>query len=321
MALLGMAIIIKQTVLFEALFLGLWSLWAMRRGGAGPRFLALAALGFAALGVLPMALFGAFFAALGHWHEFWHAMVAANLAKRPMPAAETLHHATGILLRALPVLAIAICVLIRFPGEPRLRRFLACWLLAALAGFLAVPNFFIHYSLPLMVPLSVLSAFAFAGARFGRVLFVLVLVTSSLWFSPFDFSGRQRSIAATERLAQLVREHGAGPGLLVFEGPVYLHVLAGKAMLSPLVFPHHLNHAIERDVSHLRTSSEMDRILMARPGAVVMSLGPRNQPANEDSWGKVRQYVESNCRKAGTVTMYEQGVANDLVVWADCAGS
>ena len=92
-------------------------------------------------------------------------------------------------------------------------------------------------------------------------------------------------------------------------------------MLSPLVFPHHLNHAIERDVSHLSTSGEIDRILAQRPGAVVISPGPRNQPPNEDSWAKVRHYVESECRKVGTVTMYEQGVASDLIVWGDCARS
>lgn len=318
-ALMGLAITIKQTVLFEGVFLGLWSLWAMWRGGAGPRALALAALGLAALGMLPMAAFGAFYAALGHWHEFWHAMVTANLAKRPMPVDVTVHHALGILLRGLPALAIAIGLLARFPGERQERRFLAAWMVAALAGFLSVPNFFIHYALPLMVPLSVLLAFAFAGARYGRVLFVLVLVASLLWFSPFDFAGRQRSIAATDRLAQLVRDHDSGSGLLVFEGPVYLYALTGKSMLSPLVFPHHLNHAIERDVSHLGTSGEIDRILTQRPGAVVISLGPRNLPANEDSWAKVRHYVESECRKAGTVTIYEQGVSSDLVVWGDCA--
>ena len=84
MAAAGFAITFKQTAICESLFLGLFVLWQLRK--TSPPRLAAIALGLIAAGAAPMALFASLYAFAGHFPEFWHAMVTANLAKTVNPA-------------------------------------------------------------------------------------------------------------------------------------------------------------------------------------------------------------------------------------------
>jgi hypothetical protein len=89
--------------------------------------------------------------------------------------------------------------------------------------------------------------------------------------------------------------------------------------MSPLVFTHHLNQAIERNVSHLDTDAEVDRVLALHPGAVVTVLSPRNFPVNWQSWNAVQDYVRANCRRVALVPSYDQMIVTPTAVYGDCA--
>jgi hypothetical protein len=79
-----------------------------------------------------------------------------------------------------------------------------------------------------------------------------------------------------------------------------------------------LNHAIEADVSHLRTGAEIDRILARRPGVVVMAVKPSNRPVNVYSRAQVLGYVRQNCRLAGVVDLAEGPFKTPIAVFGDC---
>ena len=81
MLLAGLAITVKTTALFEALYLGIVaaaSAWRARR----PIAWELArVLRWALLGAAPTLAIAAAYALAGHWPEYWHAMITANLVK------------------------------------------------------------------------------------------------------------------------------------------------------------------------------------------------------------------------------------------------
>lgn len=315
MALCGLAITVKQTTLFESLYFGVAAVFCLWRGGMRPVALVRFAATAAAIGAAPTLAVAAGYALSGHWPEFWHAMVTSNLVKRTDSGAFA--YLTATVVRAWPLLLMALGGLAS-AGRSNAGWFLGGWLFAAVVGFLAVPNFYVHYLLPVIVPLSVASGLLLARTRFRLVLVVAVALYAMLWDRP-DRSERTRaSIESMNRLSSAVRQHDAGGGLLVFDGPVYLYALTGKPFLSPLVFPHHLNHAIEADVSHLDTLAEVERVLANRPGVIVMSRFARNYPVNRETRAKVLGYVSANCRHREEIGLVESGRPVPTLVFGDC---
>ena len=313
----GLAITVKQTSAVEAAWLGFYALWLARAGLPVPRLLH-AAGAFALIGAAPAVTIAAGYALAGHWPEFWHAMVTSNLAKGRSDGEA--HRALGIGLAAAPLAVSAFAGLIG-NGDGRGRRFLTGWIGAALLGFMAVPNFYPHYLLPALVPLAAASGLLFERSRLRLPLLVGLALYSFLWHAPWRRDLSLASARSMDELTALVRTHDSGGGLLVFDGPSYLYALTGKPFLSPLVFPHHLNHAIEADVSHLQTGAEIDRILAKRPGVVVMAVLPSNRPVNADSRAKVLAYVRGGCRLAGVVNLAEGPFAKPIAVFGDCRKS
>jgi 4-amino-4-deoxy-L-arabinose transferase-like glycosyltransferase len=318
MTLCGLAATIKQTTIFESLFLGGYVLLALWRAGVSARSLTLIALAFGAIGIAPTAAISCYYAAVGHWTEYWHAMIVSNLNKSRIDAAMIWQtSALALLIRAVFVISLGIWGLVQ-EKDRRTRRFLTGWLFAAAIGFLAVPNFFVHYILPVLVPVSVATGLIFDHRKWGRVMFVATLAYYQLWYNPLDFAWSHKSAASMGRMAVLVRAHDSGGGLLVYDGPPYLYSLSGKAPPSALAFPHHFNHAIEKDVSHLNTSAELQRVIARGPGVVVISLYPRSFPVNVDSYRRIRRYVQSHCQIVGTEIAYELEVETPIVIFGDC---
>jgi hypothetical protein len=225
-----------------------------------------------------------------------------------------------LMLNALaPLLALAAFGILELQGQAR--RFVALWIGAALIGLAAFPYFHMHYALPLLVPLCV-AAGAFLTRKWIGPLALAGLCALSFSRSPaLDRDHTMRSKAAMERLATAIREHGAERGLLVYEGPPFLYTMAGQPFPSPLAFPAHLYHAIERDVSHLDTLDEVRRVIAARPGVVVMTVEPRDGPLNEETFAVVDAYVRGNCRLVAQDRAPERLRADQVLVWGDCRPS
>jgi hypothetical protein len=312
MALCGVAITVKQTAVFEGLFLGLWLAAALRRRGL-PGWVGRAA-GYAAVGAAPSVIFAFAYLLAGHAHEFWYAMVSSNLSRGARPDDEIIRNALGLAAR---LVLLAPCALLAL-RPARGRMFLGSWLVAGLAGLLAVPDFAVHHALPLLVPLTVATGTLLDRSALRLPLFTALSLYTLLWSSPDHRENTRRSVQAMDALADLVRRHDGGGGLLVFDGPPLLYALTAKPFLSPLVFPHHLNHQIENDVSHLSTRGEIARIIAANPGAVVMALYPSNDPVNAAARLAVLAYVRENCRFSQGVVVPEGSFDRTTVVFGEC---
>ena len=315
MLLAGLGITIKTTALFEGAFLGLFAAIALSRSPLGPKRSLRPVAVWITAGALPSLAIAAAYWGMGHWHEYWQAMVTSNLTK-PADLYTGWIRLRLMYLALAPLLALAAFGLLNLPGDAR--RFLLLWLGAAFLSLLAVANFYLHYALPLLVPLCVAAA-GFLTRRIAGPAALLAMAAYSFWIEPpFRFEHTRKSQAAMTALVQTVQTHAAGRGLLTFEGPTQLYRLTGKPFITPLVFTMHLSALIEKDVSHLSTLNEMQRALAQRPGVVVMSDPIINGPVNPETEALVRGYVTANCRFIGKQTILQRGQTIDLAVWGDC---
>ena len=317
MAAAGLALTFKQTAIAECLFLGLFALWRLWRGGMGPLRLAGGALGLAAAGMAPMVLFAALYALAGHFGEFWHAMVTANLAKSYNPAGDAGKRIATLAMLIAPALLPALAGMWLAARKPA-GLFLAGWLAAALAGFALVPNFYEHYLLPLCLPVSVAAAAAFGAHRLGR-LYGIALIAFGLLLGPaFDVEARRQSRAAMTAMAADIRASAAQPRLLVYQGPVDLYRQVGVYPPSPLYYPLHLYFPAEHNVSPIATAEATRAILAWRPTAIVTYRNVPGYEENQASAPLVHGYIAAHCRLKATRRIPEVYSAHWVNLWV-CA--
>jgi hypothetical protein len=317
MLLAGCAITIKTSTFAEAGFLGLICLITLLRSPFGTGRALRIGLVWAALGLAPTLAIATGYWLDGHGSEFWHAMITANLSKPP--SWPDVPRRAGIMLALLvPLLIPAVLGLIaQERGE---RRFLLGWLGAALVGLAAMPNFYIHYALPLLVPLCLAASTFLARQPIGLAATAALTVLALALAPAFQFAHTARSRAAIAELTREIRVHqGPGP-LLLYDAPPQLYRAAGQPFATPLVFPTHLSHLIERDVSQFSTLGETRRILALKPGAVAMAVYPRNLPTNAETRHLVLAYVGQHCRLIHVVATPERLGDAFIAVWGNCRG-
>ena len=315
MLLAGIGITIKTTALFEGLFMGLFGLLVLRQSEASASYILRSAAVWAFAGAAPALLIAGGYAAAGYWPEYWHAMVTANLDK-PIDLHTSLIRLGIMALLLLPFLLLALVGIRR--GLGGYGAFIGGWLLAAIVGLAAVPHFYLHYGIPLLVPLCLAAAPVLGKGLLGRVTAVIIALFSLMLSQPFAYDHPAASQRALDQVVSDIRRHSAGRGLMTYEGPSQLYHLSGMPFATPLVFPTHLSALIEKDTSHLSTLSEMRRALAARPGVVVMADPIRNGPINQETYRLVINYTRAHCRLIGKRTVLEWQQDITLAIWGDC---
>lgn len=311
MVVAGLAITIKTTALFEAAFLGLYAISALP---AGQRLRH--SVVWALTGAAPTLLIALGYAMSGHWSEYWQAMTGANLSAERWDSYSAQIRFRLMLFALAPVLALAAFGWLDLKGEAR--RFVGLWIFAAMIALAAFPYFHSHYALPLLVPLCVAAGPFLSRKWVGPLVLLGLCALAFTRAPPIDRAHTGRSIAAMEMLAGTIRAHGSERGLFVYEGPPFLYTLTKRLFPSPLAFPAHLYHSIERDVSHLSTLAEVQRVAAARPGVVVMTTEPRDGPINAETFAVVSTYVRTHCRLVAQIEAPERLRADQVLVWGDC---
>ncbi|THD36282.1 MAG: hypothetical protein E7773_09225 [Sphingomonas sp.] len=270
MALVGIALQIKYSVVFEGLFFGLWWLWRehRRRRHAVPMLVEGALLALVAL--VPTALAWGYYASIGHGPEFLYANFQSIAARQPDPIGEQLGNLFKIVLITSPLAAAAILAWLRGTDRGGIRGWLFAWLLAAVLGLLVFGSWFDHYALPVLVPLCIcVAGFADDPRRSPKIATVVLLIAFLVGEATVVVKRLNRGGPA--QFARVIDAIGHGPGCLyVYSGDPMLYPMSGRCRLSRYVFPSHLGRKRERGAIGVDQQAEIERILALKPAVVVL---------------------------------------------------
>ena len=262
MTLVGLALQVKYSVVFEGIALGLWLLW--RHWGGWAQAAIQAAL-LVAVALAPTAAAFATYAALDQAPAFVFTNFTSIFARGADPSGESLGNAATLLLLLSPLVAMAFA---GGSGTPE-RRFLRGWLVAALLGVALFGTWFDHYGLPVLVPGCACAAGFFASARWRRLAPVVLALATVIGLTRVVIDRHHRGDGA--QLAALATAVGPAPGcLFVYSGETMLYPASGRAPCSRWVFPSHLSRTREAGAVGVDQAGEVRRILAARPAAIVM---------------------------------------------------
>ena len=269
MALMGIALQIKYSVVFEGLFFGLWLLWRAWQGGRRWSIVPLGA-GLAATALLPTIAAWFAYHRIGADAAWLYANITSIAARRPDPALEQFGNLMKILLITSPL--IAACVLAwrsRGTADRPIRAWLFAWLGVAWLGLLIFGSYFEHYALPVLVPLSICAAGFFGDHRNGRRIVLPLLLIGFLGGQTLLIIKRHNR-GTLEQFNEVVGAIGHGPGCLyVFSGESMFYPASGRCALTRYLFPSHLGRVREQGAIGVDQQAEVERILALKPEIVV----------------------------------------------------
>uniref|UniRef100_UPI0035C980FC hypothetical protein n=1 Tax=uncultured Sphingomonas sp. TaxID=158754 RepID=UPI0035C980FC len=308
MLLVGVAMQIKYSALFEGIFFGVWLLLQERRAAGKP--LAFVAYGAAlvALALAPTLAAYGYYAALGQSDAFVFANFLSISHRNANPWGEMLGNIGTLVLLLSPLVAMAFGARGQaIDGTPAARHFLFAWFAVALLSLAAFGTWFDHYGLPALIPGCACAAGFFGAPRFRQragpaILAIVALAGQIVVLVNLHARGNATQLAA------LTEAVGRGPGCLyVYSGNTMLYAETERCRLSRYVVPAHLNRARETGATGVDQASEVRRILGQRPAVVVM------RPAFRGERPEIRAIVAAamarGYRLAATLPMGNERIA------------
>jgi hypothetical protein len=276
MLLVGVALQIKYSVLFEGIAFGLmllargWAdVWSWRR-------LALAAFAWAGAALAPTVMAWAWFAAIGHGNDFLQANFISILQRLPDGDASWFRLFTQLI--ALTPYWLAVLVAPRVMSMPRPRHpvvpaVLRAWAVAAVIGYLVFGTWYDHYVAPLLIPLSVLAAPVLARSVpaerwFGRFLLVASCV-GGLTVMAIQFKNHGTA-GEFDDMTQMIRGEMHGGCFYQFDGEPALYRSVDACIPTRYAFSTHLNTWTEAPAIGVDTGREVARIMMTHPDVVLI---------------------------------------------------
>lgn len=281
MLLCGLAMTIKQISFVEGAFFGLAFLWMLKRKGMGSTALIATAASMIALALLPTALSFGGYALAGDvaLREFVYANFISIFERGSFQLLAKLAGAAFFLLYLLPLLGLGAWGVV---GQWKRDRcdpgtlLLTGWLAAAMLGYLAVPAFFDHYALPLLVPLSVAAAIAFdRGARW--LLFLGLAAFYLIDGKITDWPANRQDALMYNQIATAAHVAAEGGCIYIVDGPSRLYSEFPNCRPTRYLFPDHLVLVTEADAVGVDTAVELGRILDSRPAVLITRPAPEGR--------------------------------------------
>lgn len=283
MLLIGLALQIKYSVVFEGAFLGLWLVHRERRLGAPLQRLIGRAMLYASLAWAPSFAAWGSYALIGHGDAWLFANITSILNRVSDPARE-------LVLAALTCVAFLIVPLWiaflswRQPAEHdenlHARRLLFGWLLASVGGLIVFGSWFNHYVLPVYAPAALCCAGYLASSDRRRNVVTPLLLVATFSASSFMIWKASVSRGGAEQVRALAASIGTGSGCLyLYSGDTILYPYSGRCRVSPWVFPSHLGRVREAGAIGVDQLVEIDRIFSTRPEMVVMGQAYKGERA------------------------------------------
>ena len=290
MLLSGLAMSIKHVAVAEGAAIGLGFLWLGWRRGMTLRRLTLLAGAMILAALLPWAVAFATYAARGGaaLDALYYANFVSIFHKQSLGLDSKLAGLAFFAIYAAPLLVLAGVGIVRcWAVRDAPCRLLLAWLGAAFAGYALVPQFSEHYVLPVLVPLCVASAMAFArpaGRLFAGGLLIFCLLQGSI----LDLPGNRASARSFAALSERLDRTRQGGCLYLAEGPSWLYHSTGACRVTAYLFPAHLHFGAERQAIGIDPVAELRRVLSQRPALVVTPFARqanRNPSTEALLWG------------------------------------
>ncbi|MCP9223499.1 hypothetical protein MKP08_12155 [Erythrobacter sp. LQ02-29] len=316
MLLLGIAMQIKYTVMFEGMCFGLALMWLAHVHGLHRGRIVPMAVAWVACALLPTAAAMAAYAAIGHLDEFVFANFVSIFSRESgmMKAVRRLAILTFFLSPLWVLLLWAPRRLgLRGNGSPQLA-FIKAWAIAAFVGFLLIGTYYDHYVGPLLVPFLVLGARALGwqGVRrrfaIGTLAFITICTAIHVPIRIHLAGNRDqfRTVAAA-----IERQLGPDGCLYIHEGEPGLYHATGACTVTRYLFTTHLNSLKEQHALGIDTAAEMRHIVAQRPQVIVKAVEPYSDPPNRPARAIMDRALARDYRETGR---YQLGV-HTLEIW------
>ncbi len=316
MAVGGIALQIKYTVLPQCLFFGVYALWGQWRKGLPLPRLAAAALGFAVLGLAPTVLVAMYYAAIGHWDAFLFANFISFFERAPASVGRFYKDQMAPLAPLALTIFGGIYAAIRFnrPRNIPAYWFYFGWMIAAETSVLLPATVYMYYYGALAPVASLLAIPLFD--RQGPFQARYAIVTLLCWMVALNpisrmhetLEHRKTAAALTAAIAPYVGRDGNC--LYVFDGPTALYRLTNSCVPTRFVYPDHLNNVLEARALGIDQPGEVARIMATRPGAVVTANNPV-APQNPLSLQAVNEALHAHYVPTANADLYQRR----LTVW------
>ncbi|NIJ22121.1 hypothetical protein FHS95_003832 [Sphingomonas naasensis] len=274
MALIGLALQVKYSVLFEGIFLGMWLLWREHRLGQSPVRIARLGIELVVVAILPTLLAWGVYVWLGHGDAWFYANFGSILDRKSDPADELIRAFLKIALMLAPLLIVSGLsrrVPVQDESERPIRALMFGWLIAAVFGLIVFGTWFNHYALPVMLPACLCCAGYLGRNPVGRrIVAPALLIVAALGGELTVLSARWHRGDARE-VETLVEAIGHGPGCLyVYSSNSSLYSQTGRCTVTPWIYPSHLSRERENGAVGVDQLAEIGRIFTKRPEVVVM---------------------------------------------------
>ena len=280
MAICGLALQVKYTVLPQCVMLGLWTLWARHRQGVEPKRLVVLGAAFAALGLAPTVLVGLLYLAIGEWDAFFFANFVSFFERGAAPGGRFDPSRVLWLLPLALLLGGGLYSALRVapPRDRATYRLYAIWFASAVMTVL-LPRTVYPYYYAALVPGAVLLATPLFDRRSVAGLapaLVLLAFTAHILALPERYAASLAERADIARFANAIAPHvnGERKCLYVFDGPTALYRMSGGCAPSRFVYPDHLTNALETGAIGVSQTGEVARILSTRPAVIVTTSTP-----------------------------------------------
>ncbi|HEX8301821.1 hypothetical protein [Sphingomonas sp.] len=274
MLLIGIALQIKYSVLFEGGFLGVWLIWHEWRLKTPVAKILARALVYGLLAWLPTIAAWLAYVAIGHGDAWFYANFGSIFDRQGDPfwvQVRSLLKIAAILAIPLIVSGLSRHIPANDDNEPHVRHLLFGWLIASVTGLIVFGSWFNHYALPVMVPSSLCCAGYVGSTDFGRRLLGPAMILTALiggTLAAWDAKLRRGNATQLEALAAGI---GKGAGcMFVHSGDPILYSYTGRCAVTPWIFPSHLSRERENGALGVDQLAELDRVFAKKPEIVVM---------------------------------------------------
>ena len=311
MALGGVALQIKYTVLPQCLFFGLYALWIEGRRGASPKRIIRLGILFGLLGLVPTIAVGLFYALIGHFDAFLFANFLSFFDRLPAPQGRWAStHWIGV----TPIAVLAIggfyaAVRMRRPANFAAWLFFVGWFAASLATVLLPGTVYLYYYAAMSAP-AALVALPLLD-RTGPLKFAPAAMLAAGFLALLSLPGRyEYSLTerdAADRLAASIAPHvnAQSDCLWLWDGPTSLYRMTNSCVPTRFVYPDHLNNALETDALGVSQVGEVARVLATRPAAIVTASRPMTLQ-NAEATALVEAALDAEYVQHTTVEMHDR---------------